>query len=117
MPRLRTQIATEVNNAFLAAEQAAEASAAAIARCLAVLIEARSRAQLPPITGAQVMDLLAESATNSLHARKTIIAAHPLLEQLGRDLGVISYGPDEKPVPNLPSVRASNPIRVVASAA
>lgn len=114
MPRLRTQVATEVNDAFLAAEQAAEASAAAIARCLAVLIEARSRAQLPPVTGADVMELLAESAKNSLHARKTIIAAHPLLEQIGRDLGVISYGPDEKPVPNLPSIAAGHRMRVVA---
>jgi hypothetical protein len=117
MPKLRAQIAEEVNQAFLAAEQAAEVSAAAIARCVATVIEARGRAQLPPIAGADVIALLAESSRNALDARRAIIAAHPLLEQIGRDLGVISYGPDEKAVPNQPFVGATSPLRVVATAA
>ena len=117
MPKTRIEVAHEVRDAFSAAEQAVEQSAAAIARCVAVLIEARARARLSPIAGADVIALMAKGAQSSLDARQCVLAAHPLLAEIGRELRVIDFGPSEECVPNRPFVSATTTLRVVGEVA
>ncbi len=117
MPKTRLEVAREVYAEFRAAELAAEQSAVAIARCAAMLIEARAKAQLPPSVGADIFALMARSSGSAFDARQTIVAAHPLLDQLARDLRITGFGPDKEPVPNSPFVGAWTPMRVVAEAA
>jgi len=117
MPRTRLEVAREVYEVFRAAEAAAEHSAAAIARCTALLIEARAKAHLPPAVGFDIFALMAKSSGAAFDARQSIVAAHPLLDQLAADLGIIGYGADKESVPNSPFVGARSPMRVVAEAA
>jgi hypothetical protein len=117
MPRTRLEVARDVYDVFRAAEEAAELSAAAIARCAAVLIEARAKAHLPPAAGSDIFALMARSTGSAFDARQAIVAAHPLLDQLAADLGIVGYGPDKETVPNSPFVGARTPMRVVAEAA
>lgn len=114
MGKIRSDVAAEVRDAFRAAEAAAEHSAAAIARCVAVIIEARSKAKLPPIAGADAIALIAKGSQSSLEARQHMLAAHPLLTELGRELKVISFGPDGGCVPNAPFTEAGALLRVVS---
>ena len=118
MPRTRLEVAREVHDVFKQAEEAVELSAAAVARCLAVLIEARIRAKVAPGLGSDAMAVLATASTHALEARRQVLAAHPMLDAVARDLGVVGYGPDKEPVPNEPFFQgASTPFRVVAEAA
>jgi hypothetical protein len=117
MPRTRIEVAREVYEVFRNAEDAAEQSAAAIARCVAVLIEARSRAKLPPVAGDDILALMGECTTNALLARRQVIAAHPMLDDLAKQFGIVGFGPDKAPVPNEPFFTgATAPLRVVAAA-
>lgn len=115
MPRTRIEVAREVYDAFRIAEEAAEHSAAAAARCVAVLIEARVRAQLPPVAGADIFALMGDCAASALRARQQVVAAHPLLDRLASDFGIVGYGPDKQPVPNEPFTTGANALRVVAA--
>ncbi len=117
MPKTRLEVAREVYEAFKAAETAAEHSAATIARCAATLVEARAKAHLPPAIGSEIFSLMARSSTSAFDARFTIVAAHSLLDDLARDLGVVGFGPDKEQAPNRPFVGAGAPMRVVSEAA
>lgn len=117
MPRTRLEVAREVYEAFRAAETAAEHSAATIARCAATLIEARGKAHLRPDAGAEIFSLMARSSSSAFEARHAIVAAHPLLDELARDLGIVGFGPDKEQAPNSPFVGARAPMRVVSEAA
>jgi hypothetical protein len=111
------EVAREVYEVFRAAEEAAEQSAVALARCTAMLIEARGRAKLPPAAGSEIVQLLARSSGAAFEARHAIVSAHPLLDQLAADLGIVGYGPDKESVPNSPFTSARSLVRVVAEAA
>ncbi len=113
MGKIRSEVAVEVREAFRAAEAAAEQSAATIARCVAVIIEARAKAKLPPIAAAEAISLIAQASQGAIDARRHMLAAHPLLTELGRELKVISFGPDGGCVPNSPFTEATSPLRVV----
>lgn len=113
MGKIRSDVAAEVREAFRTAEAAAEHSAAAIARCVAVVIEARAKAKLPPIAAAEAIALIARGSQSAIDARQQMLAAHPLLTELGRELKVISFGPDGGCVPNTPFTEAASPLRVV----
>lgn len=113
LPKTRIEVATDVQQAFHLAEQAVEASAAALARCTAILIEARGRAKLPPLAGSKMLALMAQGTQNAINARQQVLEAHPLLAELGRDIGVLAYGPSEECTPNQPFVGATTPLRVV----
>ncbi len=91
MPRTRLEVAREVYEVFRAAEEAAEQSAVAVARCTAMLIEARGKAKLPPAVGSEILQLLARSSGAAFEARHAIVSAHPLLDQLASDLGIVGY--------------------------
>ncbi len=117
MPKTRLEVAREVYEAFREAETAAEHSAATIARCAATLVEARGKAHLPPAVGSEIFSLMARSSNSAFDARHAIIAAHPLLDELARNLGLVGFGPDKEPVPNSPFVGARSPMRVVSEAA
>lgn len=114
MAKIRSDVAAEVRDAFRAAETAAEQSAAAIARCVAVLIEARTKAKLPPIAGAEAIALVAKGSQSSLEARQHMLLAHPLLAELGRELKVLSFGPDGGCVPNVPFTEGTGGLRIVS---
>lgn len=113
MGKVRSEVAAEVREAFRTAETAAEQSAAAISRCIAVLIEARAKAKLPPVAAAEAIALIAKGSQSSLDARQHMLAAHPLLTELGRELKVLSFGPDGGCVPNSPFTEGATPLRVV----
>jgi hypothetical protein len=117
MPRTRLEVAREVYEAFREAETAAEHSAATIARCAATLIEARGKAHLPPAVGSEIFSLMARSSSSAFEARHAIVAAHPLLDELANDLGLVGFGPDKEQAPNGRSARARSPMRVVSEAA
>lgn len=117
MPKTRMEVAREVYEAFREAEAAAEHSAATIARCAAILVEARGKAQLPPAVGSEIFSLMARSSSNAFEARHAIVAVHPLLDDLARDLNLVGFGPDKEQVPNSPFVGARSPMRVVSQAA
>jgi hypothetical protein len=114
MGKIRSEVAVEVRDAFRTAEAAAEQSAATIARCMAVIIEARGKAKLPPVAAAEAIELIAKGAQSSFKARQHMLAAHPLLAELGRELNVLSFGPDGGCVPNSPFTEAASPLRVVS---
>ena len=113
MPKTRLKVALEVRQAFNDAEQAAEQSAAALARCVAVLVEARREAKLSPLAGAAIMALVSKGSQSAMDACQQMLAAHPLLSDMGRELKVIGYGPDGGCVPNEPFTGASGTLRVV----
>ncbi len=113
MPRTRQEVAKEVYAAFLEAEEAAEKSAAAVARFTAILVEARGRAKLPPAVGTDVFVLLGRCTASALDARHHIVSAHPLLDQIAKEWNITGYGPDKEQVPNQPFVGATTPLRVV----
>lgn len=117
MPKTRLEVAREVYEVFRTAEEAAEQSAIAVARCAALLIEARSRAKLPPAVGSEIFELLTRSSGAAFEARHAIVSAHPLLDRLAADLGITGYGPDKEPVPNSPFTGARSVVRVVGEAA
>lgn len=109
----RLEVAREVHQVFVEAEVAAERSAAALARCCALLVEARRRAGLPPSAAEQAISLVSKSVQSAMDARANVLAAHPLLAQLGIDLDVMSFGPDGQCVPNRPFTEASSSLKVV----
>ena len=95
MPVTRMKVAQKVLTAFMDAEMASDASAAANSRLLAVLIEARREAQLPPATGIDELELVGASANHSLAARNGLAKAHPLFAALAAEHGMpIAFGPD-----------------------
>lgn len=114
MPRTRQEVAKEVYAAFRDAEEAAERSAAAVARCMATLVEARGKAKLPPTVGTEVFALLSRCTTSALDARQSIVAAHPLLDEVAQEWGIRGYGADKEQAPNQPFVGANSPLRVAA---
>ncbi|TCP96318.1 hypothetical protein C8J46_10912 [Sphingomonas sp. PP-F2F-A104-K0414] len=117
MPKTRLEVARGVHAAFREAENAAEHSSATIGRCAATLVEARGKAHLPPAVGSGIFSLMARSSSSAFDARHAIVAAHPLLDDLARNLGLVGVGPDKELVPNSPFVGARSPMRVVSEAA
>ncbi|WP_294235183.1 hypothetical protein [uncultured Sphingomonas sp.] len=102
-----------VKAAFLPVERSAETTAALGARCVATMIEERSKANLPIATGAAAMGLVSEALQLSLAARAKFIEAHQLLGSLPSEIGVHSYGGDECP-PNQPFTSAELTLRAVS---
>ena len=117
MPKTRLEVAREVYKAFREAESAAEHSAATIARCAAILVEARGKAHLHPAAGLEIFSLMARSSSSAFEARHAILAAHPLLDELANDLGLVGFGPDKEQAPNGLFAGARSPMRVVSKAA
>ncbi len=115
MPKTRLATAIEVRAAFRAAEEAVEVAAAATAKCIAVLVEARRDAKLPPLAGAQVIALVGKGSQAALDARQNMLDAHPLLMELGKELKVISFGADGGCVPNSATIGTERVLRVVAA--
>lgn len=97
MLKERRTAVENVKAAFLPVEQAAEATAALGARCVATMIEERAKANLPIATGAVAMGLVTEALQLALAARAKFVEAHLVLGTLPGEIGVTSYGGDECP--------------------
>ena len=115
MPKTRLATAIEVRNAFRTAEEAVEVAAAAVAKCIAVLVEARRTAKLPPLAGAQAIELVGKGSQSALAARQNLLDAHPLLLELGQELKVVGFGVDGGCVPNSASLDSDRRLRVVGA--
>jgi len=94
--RTRTEACATVAGAFLPVEQMAQIAAADAAKCLAVMIEQRIRAQLPADVGAEALALVAEAVQHQVAAANAFAGAHRMLAEIRDRLGVdlTAYGPD-----------------------
>jgi hypothetical protein len=107
MPKTRIEAAQAVAHAFLPAENAAQQTAAHGARCIATIIEQRTKAQLSPSTGAEALALIATATEQAVAAANNFASAHQLLAALSDDLGLpMTFGPDCEPNAGLYSVAA-----------
>ena len=88
MLKERRNAVANVGAAFLEAEKAADDAAARGARCVAIFIEERGRANLPPQIGRRALDLLGEGARQALAARQCFVEAHALLADLPGEIGI-----------------------------
>ena len=94
--RTRTEACAAVADAFLPVEHMAQAVAADAAKCLAVIIEQRIRAQLPADLCAEALTLVAEAVQHQVAAANAFAGAHRKLAEIRDRLGVdlTAYGPD-----------------------
>lgn len=113
MLKERRTAVENVKAAFLPVERAAETTAAMGARCVAVMIEERAKANLPIATGAAAMSLVIEALQLSLAARAKFVEAHLHLSRLPTEIGISSYGGDECP-PNEAFTSTEPTLRSVA---
>lgn len=100
MPKTRTAAAQSVADAFLPLEKQVQEIAAGTSRCIATMIEQRSRAMLPPTAGARALQLTAEAAQHLVLAANAFANAHADLHQLGDALGLQEVGYDQLSPPN-----------------
>lgn len=107
MPKTRIDAAKAVAAAFLPTEKAAQDTATLGAVCIATIIEQRTKAQLPPSTGANALGLIAEGTLQAIAAANSFASAHALLAALPDELGLpYNFGPDCEPNSRLRLVRS-----------
>lgn len=116
MSKTRTDAAEKVKSSFLPAERSAESAAVHGARCIAVMLEERTRARLPLDAGQEALEHVVRATNLALEAHRHFSDAHRLLATLSEQIGVTTaYGPDDCP-PNKPLAEATfiTELRVVA---
>jgi hypothetical protein len=116
MPKTRNDAARTVADAFLPLEKQVQLIAAGTSRCIAMMIEERTRAMLPPTAGAKALALTVEAAQHLVLACNAFANAHADLHQLGKALRVSETGWDEESPPNEGAL-TRQPLRVVREAA
>jgi hypothetical protein len=107
MPKTRLAAAHVVADAFLPIEADAQALAANAHRCVATMIEQRSRARLPANAGAKALALASEGANHLVAAVNAFAYAHEDLHALGVKVGVeVTFGTESPEEGNLVELSA-----------
>lgn len=92
-----------VANAFISAEAVVDRSATEAARCMALMMEQRSAANLPMETGADALAHVARASALLVEARHAFLDAHRCLNDVPRQIGLERmYGKDPNNPPNGP---------------
>ena len=101
---------------FLCVEAAAQQAAIGGAQCITVMIEERSKANLPADVAAEEMEMLAEGVLMSVRAYAQMTRLHARMRLLPKKIGVHAYGTEGSCPPNEPFTSATEDVglRVVA---
>lgn len=116
MPKTRSDAARTVAETFLPLEKQVQLIAAGTSRCIATMIEERTRAMLPPTAGARALALTVEAAQHLVLAANAFANAHADLHQLGEALGIVTGYEGETSPPNEGAL-TTQPLRVVRAEA
>jgi hypothetical protein len=93
-----------VANAFIATEAVVDRSATDAARCMAIMMEQRAKANLPLPTGLDALAHVSRAAALLVEARQAFIEAHRCLNEVPRQIGLERmYGKDDNNPPNGPA--------------
>ncbi len=99
MLKSRMQAFDTVQPLFIAAELSADRAAADAATCIAEMLRARARANLPLTVGTELLDKLVLALNANVNARKLFIEAHQLTPEVIRELGLERMFGDVSPCP------------------
>lgn len=117
MPKTRNTAATAVAQAFLPLERNADETAAFAYRFVALLMEQRAAAKLPPLAGNDAIELVRAGAAHAAMARESFMKAHTALASLMVEVGVdpVAFGDSDecKPTGHLAAAPVSERIRLV----
>lgn len=117
MPKTRCDAARTVAETFLPLEKQVQLIAAGTSRCIATMIEERTRAMLPPTAGARALALTVEAAQHLVLAANAFANAHADLHQLRDALGLHEVSIDESTSPPNEGALTTQPLRVVRAEA
>lgn len=87
----RKQLVSDIEAAFLPAEAASVNAASQVAACLTAIIERHAAANLKPLTGAAVIDKVAEAARLAVALRAAMMEAHGELVSAASEVGFLEY--------------------------
>lgn len=88
MPRTRNQAAAAIAESFLPLERSADQTAAQAYRCVATIMEQRTKAKVSPLTGNEAIELLRQGADHAARARECFMKVHAELAELSQRNGL-----------------------------
>lgn len=93
MSKTRQKIADELAQAFIPLERDADRVAANASRCVAIAMEAATKARLDPTRSNAAIELMLKAAAASGEARRLVREAHVALADIRDEVGLAtSYG-------------------------
>ncbi|MES3150850.1 hypothetical protein [Sphingomonas faeni] len=93
MSKTRQKAADELTLAFMPLERDADRVAANASRCVAIAMEAATKARLGPTRSNAAIELMLKAAAASAEARRLVREAHVALADIRDEVGLVSsYG-------------------------